>query len=45
MSAETSELLARIAALESLANELEQLVIKLQERLAAAEQSVSQRWV
>lgn len=45
MSVETSDLLTRIAALERLANELEQLVLKLQERLAAAEQSLSQRWV
>jgi len=45
MSVETSELIDRIAALERIANELEQLVLKLQERLGAAEQSVSQRWV
>lgn len=45
MTNETSQLAMRIAALEAIVNELEQVVLKLQQRIAAAEQNVGQLWV
>ncbi|AGA28375.1 hypothetical protein [Singulisphaera acidiphila] len=45
MTNETSDLVMRIATLEAIANELEQIVLKLQQRIAAAEQGLGQRWV
>ena len=45
MTNETSDLLMRIAALEAIANELQQIILKLQQRAAAVEQGLGQRWV
>jgi hypothetical protein len=41
---EESDLIARIARLEYLVNELEQVILSLQTRIAAAEQGIGQRW-
>lgn len=44
MTNETSDLIARIARLEYRINELEAVILMLQQRLAANEQSLGQRW-
>lgn len=44
MADDSSNELARIAALEQTINELKAMVRALQDRLTTAEQSLSQRW-